>query len=358
MLSHRLSKAAHNDYSLPTLPGDCVGVVLLHWGGPDAPQHVDGFLRNVYMDPELVRLPGGRLFRPWFLRAALAFQRKTIHSQFNAVGGFSPAIHLAEEQARGLENLLQHRVTGRSGVTFRVYMAMHYWHPFACETAHELEQDGVRHLILIPGFLQHFKAGTSSAFARWDALTTSGEIPRWPTARVESYATHPEVLRAINERIDQTLQRFPRSERAEVTIVFVAAGVPGRTETSYYRQVHQMADGVMRLRGEDKADYIAYYGHFGPINGKGPNLIQKIEVLAHAGQRNILIVPLCGITDTLHTTHFFDIVCRKHAAHVGIRRYEVARALNSHGLFLEVLAKLVVGCLDLPTEEPASVLAG
>ena len=116
-----------------------VGVVLLHWGGPDKPEHIDAFLQNVYEDPSMVRLPGGQWFRPYFSRAAWTLQRKGIRKQYDSVGGYSPAIGLALEQARGLENLLKHSAQKHHDVTFKVYTSMQFSHPSAAETARRLD---------------------------------------------------------------------------------------------------------------------------------------------------------------------------------------------------------------------------
>lgn len=328
-----------------------IGVVILHWGGPDAPENVDAFLQNVYEDPAMVRLPGGRFFRPFFSRAAWAIQRKAIRKRFEAVGGYSPAIRLAEEQARGLQGRLRRDSQNLGGAKFKTYFAMHYWHPFAKDTARRLKRDNIDQVILVPGFLQQFKAGGENVIARWAAQTESNETPRWPAACLDGLASHPLVLRAISERVHQALQRFPRLERKRVKIVFAVSGVPKREEEGYYQQVQRMADIIMGIRGQSAPANVAFYGHFGPINGKGPDLKRTIESMARTGVRDVLVVPLCCITDTIHTTQYLDMACRKSAMRVGIKQYEVAQALNSHGLFLDALAELVKSHLAVPASE-------
>lgn len=328
-----------------------IGVVILHWGGPDAPEHVDAFLQNVYEDPAMVYLPGGRFFRPLFSKAAWTIHRKAIRNRFKAVGGYSPAIRLAEEQARGLQGRLVRDCHSSGGAKFKTYFAMQYWHPFAKDTARRLERDQIDQVILVPGFLQQFKAGADNVIASWVAQTDANETPRWPAARLDGLASHPLVIRAISERVHQALQRFPRHERKKVRIVFAASGVPKREERAYYRQVQRMADIIMGLRGQSTPADVAFYGHFGPINGKGPDLKRTIESIARTGVRNVLVVPLCCVTDTLHTTQYLDMACRRSAVRVGIKQYEVAQALNSHGLFLDALAELVTNHLAVPASE-------
>ena len=332
-----------------------VGVVILHWGGPDKPEHIDAFLQNVYEDPSMVRLPGGQWFRPYFSRAAWTLQRKGIRKQYDSVGGYSPAIGLALEQARGLENLLKHNAQKHHDVTFKVYTSMQFSHPSAAETARRLIRDGVTQVVLVPGFLQPFKAGSQNVLERWHGHVHSGHTATWSTCEVGSYATNPQVLRAISERIHQALQRFPRYNRKRVTVLFAATGVPSRHETAYYQEVQNTADIVMGLRGQTAPADVAYYGYFGPINGPGPELKRKIESLGRQGVRNVLVVPVGGITDTLHTAHYLGMACRTTAMRAGIAQYEVAQALNSHRLFLDALADLVLKRVDVSRQAAGGV---
>ena len=39
-------------------PGKCTGLVLCGMGGPDGPQAVQPFLRNLFSDPSILPLPG------------------------------------------------------------------------------------------------------------------------------------------------------------------------------------------------------------------------------------------------------------------------------------------------------------
>ncbi|MDE2835430.1 MAG: ferrochelatase [Bacteroidota bacterium] len=328
------------------VPGSRVGVVLLHWGEPDTPENLDAFLKNVYADPAMVRLPGGPMFRPYFSRAAWSIQRKAIRKQLGANGGFSPATGFAVEQARGLERLLQSRTCS---LECRTYVSMRFWHPGVSDTVAALGRDNIRHVVLVPGFLQPFKAGLQNVAAEWNVQADSDRPPAWSTTRLDSFASNPRVLRAISERVRQALQRFPRYSREGVTALFAATGVPGRDDRGYYRRVQEMADIIIGLQGQAAPAQVAFHGYFGPINGPGPELKRQIEVLGRKGVRNLLVVPLCSIMDTLHSTQYLDMACRTVALRAGICQYEVAQSLNSHRLFLEMLADLVLARLDVPT---------
>ena len=41
-----------------------LGVVLLNLGGPDSPEAVEPFLRNLFSDPEVIQLGWARFLQP------------------------------------------------------------------------------------------------------------------------------------------------------------------------------------------------------------------------------------------------------------------------------------------------------
>ena len=92
--------------ALSVEPGDTIGVVLFHLGGPDAADSVRPFLYNLFMDPVLLDLPGGGIARPWLSRAIASLRAKSVRKEYEAIGGGSPVNRLADEQAESLEALL------------------------------------------------------------------------------------------------------------------------------------------------------------------------------------------------------------------------------------------------------------
>ena len=321
---------------------DRIGVVLFHWGGPSRVKEVHSFLRRVY-DDKYVRKHSWafRNFQAVFSWLAAASMREKVQHELSAVGGNCPAIKLVNEQVRGLESKLVRRWGNRIDVNFRVYAAMQYARPFAHETARQMRQDGIKHVILIPAYLQESNAGRQKSVGKWHELVDNHEIPQWPTHEIPPFGRAPRVLTALSERIDQTLQRFPKPLRSSVAVIFCAPGIPGQDKAKFQAEVLQVSQEVMQQRKEKRSAYTAFYAYYGHIGDHLRELKKKIIKAADVGNRCVMLLPLCGTTENLQTTYSMDIACRDYASRAGIHHFEVAEMLNSNTLFLETLSDLI-----------------
>ena len=311
-------------------------MVLFHWGGPGQIKDVHSFLRRVYDDRYHVRGPRNvQIACSWLAATSM---RKKIKQQLHAVGGQCPTQKLAQEQVRGLESKLIQRWKNRIDVKFRVYVAMRYAHPFVQETAHQMKQDGIAHVVLVPAYLQESSAGRQKSFRQWYELAYVKEIPSWPTYEIQPFGRVPGILNALSERIDQTIQRFPKPLRSDTAIIFCGPTIPGQDKGRFQEEVIQISKDVMRKRGEKRLYYTAFYGHMGDELRVLKRTILKASV---EGNRCVILLPLCGTTENLQTTYSMDIICRDYARQAGIHHFEVAKALNSNCLFLETLSDLI-----------------
>ena len=335
--------------ALSVAPGDTLGVVLFHLGGPDAAESVRPFLYNVFMDPVLLDLPGGGLARSWISRAIASMRAKSVRKEYEAIGGGSPVNRLAAEQAESLEALLNHRYGEAAGTTFRAYVAMRYWHPFSAEAARQMRRDGVDKVVLLPLFPHYSKTTTGSALAYWWHLEQQGEIPQWPTTYVAEYAAHPKYVQAVSERIDEALQRFARPHRGDVPLLFSAHGTPLKEmqerSDPYCCLVHTTVDQVMAYRGHDRPFHVAFHGKMGPAEWLTPDTPETLKALAEQGHTSVLVVPVALVTEHLETTYTLDIEVREQAVRAGLSHFEVMPALNCHPLFIETLAEATLSRL-------------
>src|ERR1700753_3911548 len=101
-----------------------VAIILFNLGGPDGPQAVEPFLRNLFSDPAIIALP-------WPLRLPLArliARRRgpVARAIYDHLGGGAPIVAETEKQARGLEAALT-----EPGLEARAFIAMRCWHPMS-----------------------------------------------------------------------------------------------------------------------------------------------------------------------------------------------------------------------------------
>lgn len=334
--------------------GDRVGVVLFNLGGPASLDDVEPFLYNLLMDPAFLDLPVGGRLRHWLAQLWAHTRAKTLRDRYEMIGGGCPLTRLAKEQAEALQGHLNDRYGEPAGVDFRTYPAMRYWHPFGEEAAAQMADDGVDKVVLLPSYPQYSTPTTGSALAYWQALAEAGERPTWPTTAVVEYAANPKYVQAVSERIDEALQRFPRSVRDDVVLVFSAHDtvLPTRRQQkdSYCCLVHSTVEQVMRVRGRDRPFHTAFQSMVGPNRWLSPSTSDTLNTLADQGQRSVLVVPVTFVTDHLNTSYGLDVELRSGAESRGIDHFEVTAGLNTHPLFIEALGEATIAQLDVPVD--------
>lgn len=334
--------------------GERVGVVLLNSGGPETLSDVQSFLYNVLMDPARVDLPIPGFLRHWLCKALAFYWSGSLRDDYELIGGGSQLTRLTHEQADSLESHLNEHFGEPTGIDFRTYVAMRYWHPFSEEVASRMENDDVDRVVLLPLFPQYSKSTSGSSLAYWNALGEAEEIPSWPTTSVLEYAANPKYVQALSERINEGLQRFPPDRRDDVELLFSAYGTSLRDRNQwkdpYCCLVHSTVEQVMNGRGRDRPYHTAFQERVGLTNSLTPATTDKIERLAQKGTDAVLVVPVAFVTDHVGTSYDLDIRVRQRAEEVGITHYEVTSGLNTHPLFIEALGEATVAQLNLPVD--------
>lgn len=340
--------------------GDTVGVVLLNLGGPEKRADVEPFLYNLFMDPAIIDLPVGGIFRHWLAKFIARTRSRSVEEDYEAIGGGSPINRLTREQAGSLEALLNERYGADTGVRFRTYIAMRYWHPFSEEAVHQMQEDGVDKVVLLPLYPQYSKTTTGASLVYWKALEEAGEMPQWPTTFVQEYAANPKYIQALSERIDEGLQRFEKRVRPGVQLVFSAHGTPlkemKKRRDPYCCLVHSTVDQVMKLRQHDRPYHVAFQSKVGPAEWLTPSTLDKLEELAEQGRQALLVVPVAFVTDHIETSFELDIEAREEAEEAGVRHFEVTSGLNSHPLFIAALAEATMAQVQ-PSQAPEPSLS-
>jgi ferrochelatase len=114
--------------SRPTGP-DRLGVLFLNLGGPEKLDDVEGFLYNLFADPDIIRLPPGVNLLQKPIAKYISKTRSTqAKKAYASIGGGSPIVRYTTEQA----GLVQKELTSR-GWDAKCYFAMRYWNPMTDE---------------------------------------------------------------------------------------------------------------------------------------------------------------------------------------------------------------------------------
>jgi len=325
-----------------------IGIILLNLGGPTSVDAIRPFLRNLFLDPEIIRIPLPKSIAWLFPRrlfAELVSRMRTpkVRPNYIMIGGKSPLLERTEEQQHALEVELNRRFEGE--VRFHVRMGMRYWHPFTVEAADEFRRKNIQQVFLLPLYPQYSRTTTGSSFKEWRDLNRD-RFDRWFRVRsVRNYHLHRRYIAAINDRIDATLrERYTEGERRDVHLLFSAHGTPiadVEAGDPYSHHIRATVEAVMRARGNDHPHHLSFQSRVGPVKWLEPYTQDALRRLGSDGVRSLLVVPIAFVTDHIETLHEIDIELREVAEGAGIHTYNVMFALNATPTFIASLADIV-----------------
>lgn len=333
-----------------------VGVLLLNLGGPEKLEDVYLFLYNLFADPEIIRLPIPFLQKP--IASLIAASRAPISQEnYRMIGGGSPLRQITDEQGENIENALQRR-----GIDAKVYVGMRYWHPYTSEAIAQIKQDGITRLVVLPLYPQYSISTSGSSLKQLDTLWANDpELQAIERIDISSWYDRTGYIRAMNELIDAKLQEAAQPD--DVHIFFSAHGVPVKYVTKYgdpyQAEMENCVDGIMKALRRDYHRYnahtLAYQSRVGPVEWLQPYTEEAIQNLAKRGVNNLLVVPISFVSEHIETLQEIDIEYREVAEEAGIHHFDRVPALNSHPIFINDLAELVMESLG--ANQSAAVLA-
>ena len=330
-----------------------VGVLLLNLGGPDRLEDVRPFLYNLFSDPEIIRLPVPWLQSPlaWLISTSRA---KKSQANYQQIGGGSPLRRITEEQARALQKQLS-----QHGQDAEVYVGMRYWHPFTEEAVAQVKRDGIDKLVVLPLY-PHFSISTSGSSFRLleDLWQEDSALQKINYTVIPSWYDSPGYLEAMADLIAQQLDQLANPDQAHV--FFSAHGVPvsyvEEVGDPYQREIEACAQLIMQRLGRPNAYTLAYQSRVGPVEWLKPYTEDAIKELAEKGVQDLVVVPLSFVSEHIETLQEIDMEYREVAEEAGIERFSRVPALNTHPVFINDLANMVINALNAPEVKFADVV--
>lgn len=322
-----------------------VGVLLLNLGGPEQIEDVRPFLYNLFSDPEIIRLPFPWMQKPlaWLISS---LRHKKSQANYMEIGGGSPLRRITEEQAIALHKSLQDK-----GQDVQVYIGMRYWHPFTEEAIARIKRDGVEQLIILPLYPQFSISTSGSSFRLLEKIWTDNPslAPQEHTV-IPSWYQRPGYLQAMAQLIARELDGFENPD--QVHIFFSAHGVPvsyvEEAGDPYQHEIEECTRLIVQTLNRPNRHTLAYQSRVGPVEWLKPYTEDAIAELAAEGIKDLLVVPISFVSEHIETLQEIDMEYREVAEEAGIENFHRVPALNTHPVFIEDLANLVVEAIDAP----------
>jgi len=296
-------------------------VLLIAFGGPESPDDIRPFLRNV---------AAGRPIPPERL--------EEVAHHYERIGGRSPLNALTRRQGEALAAALAARPGAPS-----VWVGMRNWHPYLHETLAEMADRGRRRALgIILSSLQ-----TEASWSRYVADVAAAREKVGPAAPevvvAPPWSDHPRFVAAMAARARAALEAIDPARRGAARLVFTAHSVPVAMAAGspYAAQLEAAARAIAGRLG--RAEWtVAYQSRSGPPREPWlePDVADVVRAAAAAGVRDLVVVPVGFVCDHVEVLYDLDVEARAvaDAAGVGFHR---ALAVNDHPDFIAMLADLV-----------------
>ena len=304
---------------------DFDAVLLLSFGGPEAPDQVMPFLENVTRGRGI---PRERL--------------TSVAEHYLHFGGVSPINGINRELIEQL----------RTYVDVPVYFGNRNWAPYVEDSVTAMREDGIRRAAVF----------TTSAWGGYSSCTqyvediARGRLAAGAAAphlvKLRQYFDHPLFVQMFADAITAAAQTVP----ADARLIFTAHSIPFSARNRcgadlYARQVGYAAGLVAQAAGYDDFDQV-WQSRSGPpqVPWLEPDVADHLTALAEAGTRSVIVCPIGFVADHIEVVWDLDHELQLQAQRAGVA---LARAATPNADLARVAADLLTELRD--SRPPARV---
>ena len=280
-------------------------LLLYSFGGPNKPEDVVPFLRNVTAGKGI---PDERL--------------EEVGEHYYGFGGKSPI----NEQNLELKAALEAELAAR-GIELPVVWGNRNWEPYTSDALDELEKLGAERAVAL--VTSAFSSYSGCRQYREDLAVTlekRGQLsPEGSTGvqfdKIRSYFNHPGFAQA---NVDAVVEAYAELETkggsgADARLVFVTHSIPDTMEAASriaratYSEQHLDLAGVVAAQAAERLGHevpwdLVYCSRSGPPSQPWlePDVNDHLEALAADGVRNVVLSPIGFVSDHMEVAYDLD----------------------------------------------------
>lgn len=300
-------------------------LLLLSFGGPEGPDDVRPFLRNITRD-----------------RAVPEERLDEVAEHYLAFGGVSPINRLNRELIAAVE-----RELAAAGAAMPVYFGNRNWDPMVQDTVAEMARDGVGRALVFAtsawgGYSGCRQYHEDIARARAAVGPAAPEL-----VKLRHFFDHPLFVAANCDAARSALRQAGPGARLVFTAHSVplaadaAAGLPDEGGHRYSRQVAEASRLVAAEIGVGDHD-VVWQSRSGPphVPWLVPDVVDHLGAVRGAGADGVALVPIGFVSDNLEVVWDLDHEAAQRAGELGLRFARAATA-GTDPRFARMVTELV-----------------
>lgn len=309
-------------------------LLFLSFGGPDGPDDVMPFLRNVTRG-----------------RGITAERMEEVAAHYQHFGGISPI----NAQNRALVAALEAEFAANA-IELPIYWGNRNWKPYVADAVRRMRDAHVRHALV-------FATSATSSFSgcrqyRNDmaqARSVAGDGSPG-LVKLRHYFDHPGFIAANVDHVQAAIASLPPEHRDSARLVFTAHAIPeamndwsGPARDGLYRKQHYETASLVAalVRGVDAEFDLVWQSRSGPpeVPWLEPDINDHLNSLAGQGVRAVVVCPTGFISDHVEVIWDLDTEARETAASLGLAFARAATA-GTHPGFVTAIRELVQEQVD------------
>jgi protoporphyrin/coproporphyrin ferrochelatase len=287
--------------------------LLVSFGGPEGPDDVMPFLRNVTAGRGV---PDARLAK--------------VAEHYHEFGGVSPINAQCRELLAAIE-----KDFAANGIDLPLYWGNRNWQPYLTQTMRAMAADGITRAI---AFATSAYSSYSSCRQYLDDIdkARAAVSPAAPVVvKIPPYYRHPGFIESFIAAAARAIESLPGAIADDADLIFTAHSIPESMAASsgpaggggaYPAQLAEVAGMVAAGLGRTNWR-LAYQSRSGPpsVPWLGPDINDCVIELAEAGSPGVVVVPIGFVSDHMEVMFDLDIEAARTARERGL---PMARAVT------------------------------
>ena len=296
--------------------------LLLSFGGPEKPEDVMPFLRNVVRRRNV---PEERL--------------REVAKAYDLFGGRSPI----NDQNRALLAAVKDELEAK-GPALPTYWGNRNWHPFLADTLREMARDGRRRALAF--VTSAYSSYSGCRQYREDVERVRAELgPGAPRVeKLRPFFNHPGFIEANADGVWKALAELPEERRQAARLVLTGHSVPlsMAAGSEYEAQLRDTAGLVAEAVGRSDWDLVFQSRSGSPGQPwLEPDVKDHMTALKASGVRDVVVAPIGFVSDHMEVVFDLDTQARQHAREIGLGMVRAATP-GTHPAFVGMIRELIL----------------